>query len=486
MLDIKHVSVGYDDKKIIDDMNFQIKKGEFFGILGPNGSGKTTLLKAMTGILPLIEGEIFLNNKNIHHFSSKGLATHMAVLPQITSESFSYKVKDTVLLGRYAHQKGFLRGINVRDNEIVENVMKQTGIFSFQHRYLHELSGGERQRVFLAQALAQEPKLLLLDEPTNHLDLSFQKNLLDLLKNQTIYEELTVIGIFHDLNLASLYCDRLLLLEEGKTRLIHHPEEVLKEEHIEAVYKTKVQKHAHPMIAKPQMVIIPDDNEKEDVLLNEKYLQINEEYLFYHAPSPLKCMSSGIIGAGIGWFRNFVNRRVPSEYDCSDYQEDMKAFLNQQQIDPTFSVGMMTALDIKDVVFKRFQLDHLSIFVIVTAGVGNAIDVATSYQYDSKANPGTINTWVFINGNLSDEAYIEALVTSTEAKVRALQDMNIRDRRTGNLATGTPTDSILIASSQKGQLEPFAGPITTIGKLIGRGVYEVTKEAIERYLNKSS
>jgi iron complex transport system ATP-binding protein len=484
MIHVNGVSVGYDDQKIVENMNFHIEKGEFFGILGPNGSGKTTLLKAMTGLLSLMDGSITLKEKPLHQFSSRELARHVAVLPQISTETFSYKVRDTVMLGRYAHQKGFFKGATDRDIEMVDKVMEQTGIGPFQNRYLHELSGGERQRVFLAQALAQEPQILLLDEPTNHLDLSYQKSLLDLIKTQTVEEKLTVVAIFHDLNLASLYCDRLLLLDKGKTKLLHHPEEVLKEEYIEEVYQTKVQKQAHPLVPKPQMVIVPEEKRTENLVLDERYITLSEECIHFSAPFPLKCMSSGITGAGIGWYSDFINRRVPIDYDCRDYQKDMREYLVQKEMDPSLSVGMMTALPLTNMICERFETEGRSVFVVVTAGVGNAMDVSTSYQYDIDAKPGTINTWVFINGNLSDEAYIEALVTSTEAKVRAIHDMNVRDRRNGNLATGTPTDSILIASSQKGEFEPFAGPITPIGKLIGRGVYEVTKKAIQRYMEK--
>ncbi|PFA62114.1 ABC transporter ATP-binding protein [Bacillus sp. AFS015802] len=484
MIDVNGVSVGYDDHTIIEDMNFHIEEGEFFGILGPNGSGKTTLFKAMTGLLPLMDGAISLKGRPLHQFSSRELATHIAVLPQISTESFSYEVRETVMLGRYAHQKGFFKGATERDMEVVGKVMEQTGIAPLENRYLHELSGGERQRVFLAQALAQEPKILLLDEPTNHLDLSYQKSLLDLIKSQTINETLTVVAIFHDLNLASLYCDRLLLLDKGKTKLLHHPEEVLKEKHIEEVYHTKVQKQAHPLVAKPQMVIVPEERRTENLILDERYINSSEECIHFNSPFPLKCMSSGIIGAGIGWYSDFINRRVPIDYDSRDYQEDMREYLVHKELDPSLSVGMMTALDLTNMICERFESDGRSVFIMVTAGVGNAMDVSTSYQYDIHSKPGTINTWVFINGNLSDEAYIEAIVTSTEAKVKALHDMEVRDRRNGSLATGTPTDSILIASSQKGKLEPFAGPVTPIGKLIGRGVYEVTKKAIQLYMEK--
>ena len=121
--------------------------------------------------------------------------------------------------------------------------MKQTGVADFSDKDIQTLSGGERQRVFLAQALAQEPKILLLDEPTNHLDLSYQKELLDMLKAWTKERELTVISIFHDLNLAGLYCDRLLLLEKGQIQVVDVPNEVLQQERIQDVYHTTIEKH---------------------------------------------------------------------------------------------------------------------------------------------------------------------------------------------------------------------------------------------------
>lgn len=138
--------------------------------------------------------------------------------------------------------KRFFLTLTQKDKEIIEAVMKQTGISQYKDQYLNELSGGERQRVCLAQALAQEPKVLLLDEPTNHLDLSYQKELLDYLKLATKESGLTVISIFHDLNLAGLYCDRLLLMEDGKVSIVDHPEEVLREDRISDIYITTIEK----------------------------------------------------------------------------------------------------------------------------------------------------------------------------------------------------------------------------------------------------
>jgi iron complex transport system ATP-binding protein len=213
------------------------------------------------------------------------------------------------------------------------------------------------------------------------------------------------------------------------------------------------------------------------------HLSIGENVIHYAAPAHLKCMSSGVSGAGIGWYADFVNRRVSPTYDHVDYAGDMRRFIQEHDLEPSRTVGMMTALDLSLAAHGRYEDGDKTVFVVVTAGTGNAIDVSTSYLHPSDPAPGTINLWVFIEGNLTDEAFIEALVTSTEAKVKALLDEGITDPRTGGSATGTPTDSILIASTQNGEKDPFAGPVTKIGKLIGRGVHEVTRQAVQNYKN---
>ena len=182
MLEVQHLHGGYGEENILSDVSIEVHKGELFGIIGPNGSGKTTLLKMMSGVQPFRDGEILLNGEPLKKYSTKQLAKIIAVLSQHSSESFSYSVKETVSLGRYAHQKGLFKEWSEKDETIVNEVMNWTGVSSLKDHPIGLLSGGERQRAFLAQALAQEPEILLLDEPTNHLDLSYQKELLDLLK----------------------------------------------------------------------------------------------------------------------------------------------------------------------------------------------------------------------------------------------------------------------------------------------------------------
>ncbi|WP_066366666.1 heme ABC transporter ATP-binding protein [Neobacillus fumarioli] len=481
MLNVQHVSGGYATEPILHDISFEVKKGELFGILGPNGSGKTTLLKMISGILPIQSGKIEIAGKDLQSLSAKQLAQTVAVLSQHTADSFSYTVKETVSLGRYAHQKGWFQTWSAYDEEIVQKVMVQTGVSLLQNKNIQELSGGEKQRVFLAQALAQEPEILLLDEPTNHLDLSYQKELLDLLKQWTIEKQLTVISIFHDLNLAGLYCDRLLLLEDGKINSNDTPNEVLREDRIKAVYQTEIKKHPHPTVPAPQMVLLPEKPwELDQVEINEDFLHVTNEFIELKSPIRLRTMSSGVVGSGTGWHHSFVNRHVPKDYNFRDHHGEMVSFLKSKGFEPSETVGMMTAVVLEDFSCQMFYGDGFSIFAVITAGVGNAVDASKSEEHSFKMTPGTINTWIFINGELSEEAFIQAIMTATEAKVKATHDLQVLDSVTQTIATGTSTDSILIAATQSGKFLQYAGTITPLGKLISKAVYQCTKDAIEK------
>ncbi len=481
MLKVHNLKGGYGGKPIIRDVSFEVEKGEFFGILGPNGSGKTTLLKMLSGILPFDEGEIVINGRPISDYSAKELARIVAVLPQHAANSFSYTVKETVSLGRYAHQKGLFHAWTQEDENLVQAAMKQTGVAAFSDKDIQTLSGGERQRVFLAQALAQEPKILLLDEPTNHLDLSYQKELLDMLKAWTKERELTVISIFHDLNLAGLYCDRLLLLEKGTINVHNRPNEVLKETRIREVYRTEIEKHPHPKVPVPQMVLLPKwgaKDKKMRAVIEPSLLDIKKEHVVLRSPVPLRTMSSGVVGSGMGWHRIFVNRHVDKNYHCDDHRAEMVQYLKKHGFDPLDTVGMMTAVFLEDVSYKMVSGDGFSVLAVVTAGVRNAVDASQSGMHEYAFAPGTINTWIFVNGEMTEEAFIQALMTATEAKVKALEFHGVRDAVTGTGATGTSTDSILVAATQQGKMLEFAGTITPLGKLISKAVFECTVEAI--------
>jgi iron complex transport system ATP-binding protein len=480
MLKVEHVSGGYTDESVLKDISFEVNKGELYGILGPNGSGKTTLLKMLSGILPIQQGEIMINGKRLQEYKAKQLAQIVAVLSQHSSHSFSYTVKETVSLGRYAHQKRWFQTWGKEDENIVQTVMNHIGISSLQNKNIQELSGGEKQRVFLAQALAQEPEILLLDEPTNHLDLSYQKELLDLLRKWTTEKALTVIAIFHDLNLAGLYCDRLLLLEKGTIKIEHIPIEVLREERIRDVYHTEIQKHPHPKIAVPQMVLLPEKQvEAKTIVIDESLLITSNEMIKLSAPAPLRTMSSGVSGSGTGWHHTFVNRHLGKRDNYIDQRKEMSIFLKSKGLEPSETVAMMTEVDLEDVAFTLCEQEDFSIFVVVTAGVKNAIDASKSEMHSYEMSPGTINTWIFVNGELTEEAFIQGIITATEAKVKAMHDLKVLDEVTGTIATGTSADSILIAATQAGKVLECAGTATPLEKVIGKAVYSCTSESIQ-------
>ncbi|MCZ8538595.1 adenosylcobinamide amidohydrolase [Paenisporosarcina quisquiliarum] len=481
MLHIHQLSGGYLEVPVVKDVSFEVQKGEMLGILGPNGSGKSTLLKVISGILPARTGSITLNGAAIETFSTKELARQMAVLPQLHAHAFTHSVRETVSLGRYPHQTGWFSSWSAEDEAAVVEAMKLTDVLKYEHTSLDQLSGGEQQRVFVAQASAQQAPLLLLDEPTNHLDIAHQTQLLDTIKKQCIEKGMTIISVFHDINLASLYCDRLLLMENGSIKHLGEPHVVIKDQQIENVYKARVSTHPHPEQPKPQITLMPNVQKLQtDFWVNKSNFRIEDEYVLLQSAHPLKTVSSAVVNAGSGWYRTFINRCVPPTYDHENIAADMFSYLQTHGFIPTDTVGMMTAISPSNVEIADYPMEFGSITIAVTAGVGNAIDVSKSFEQDRQAPVGTINTWIIINGNLSEEAFIQAMITATEAKTKALYEQQILDPFTGTLATGTPTDSLLVAATQQGQSYPYAGPVTELGKVIGRGVFECTVKAIQK------
>lgn len=256
ILEIKNLVCGYVEKEIIKQVSFSAKEGEFLGIIGPNGSGKTTLLRSITGLLKYWEGEVLYNGRNISKIPLREFAQNVAVLPQILNINFSFTVQQLVLMGRYPYLKKF-QSINKKDLDIAKNSMSLTDISHLTERRVGELSGGEWQRVLIAQALTQEPKLLLLDEPTTHLDITHQIETLDLIKKLNKEKNLTIIVVLHDLNMASEYCEKIIMLENGEIYIEGTPEEVLTYKNIEEVYKTIVVVIENPVSKKPHVVLIP-------------------------------------------------------------------------------------------------------------------------------------------------------------------------------------------------------------------------------------
>ncbi|MEY2371525.1 adenosylcobinamide amidohydrolase [Lysinibacillus capsici] len=485
MIVVEQLSGGYEDVPIVKDISFTVEKGKILGILGPNGSGKSTLLKVMSGILPATAGTISIDGQNIFSYNARTLAKKMAVLPQLHANAFSNSVREAVSLGRYPHQTGFFSSWSEQDEQAVQHAMLQTGVKRYEHTPMEFLSGGEQQRVFVAQALAQTAEILLLDEPTNHLDIAHQRQILDMVRKEAMECGLTVVMVLHDMNLASLYCDELLLMESGQMRALGAPHEVLIASQIEEVYQARVTTYAHPEIPKPQITMMPAATDyQQRAVIKKEHFTITEQYIQLQSELPLKTVSSAVHNPGIGWHNCLLNRSVPGDYVISDVKREVKEFLKRENFSSTNTVVMLTAVPTALVAINEFSAPFGSIIVAVTAGVGNAVDVSRVHERQDDPYIGTINTWVIVNGCLSEEAFFQALMTATEAKTKALQSENIRDERSGTIATGTATDSLLIAATQKGEEMLYGGPITEVGKMIAKGVYETTVQAIRNYKNQ--
>lgn len=221
-------------KDILKDINLFVENKEIVGIIGPNGSGKSTLLKNIYRVLKPNKGEIKINKEDINVISYKETAKEMAVVSQHNEQDFDFTVFDMVLLGRTPHKK-FLESNNEKDYEIVDQVLDKVDMLKFKDRSFNTLSGGEKQRIVLARALAQETNCLILDEPTNHLDIKYQFQFMNIAKDLGI----TIIAAIHDLNIASLYCDRIYALKDGEVVASGKSKELITEELIFDLYDVK-------------------------------------------------------------------------------------------------------------------------------------------------------------------------------------------------------------------------------------------------------
>ncbi len=218
MINIEHVSCGYDSNPIIKDISFTVKENEILCILGPNGCGKTTLLRAISGLLPAT-GTIQMNGMDLKKAGRKEIAKKIAVMNQLTSIYFSYTVYETVKMGRYVHSKsGIFQKDQKKEKAFVYECLEKVGMLDQKNRLITELSGGQLQRVLFARVLAQDPEIILLDEPTNHLDLKYQIELLEQIKEWGKKENRCVIGVLHDINHALLFADKIMLLNDGKIK----------------------------------------------------------------------------------------------------------------------------------------------------------------------------------------------------------------------------------------------------------------------------
>ena len=211
-----------EGETLLDGVDLHADRGELVGLIGPNGAGKSTLLRAIAGVLRYQRGTVWLDGAELHSISSKDIAARLALIPQIAPYTHGFTALELVLMGRYPHL-GRFQVEGKEDDRIARDAMRRTETEQFADRTLDTLSGGERQRVFISRALAQQPRILLLDEPTSDLDIFHQLKVLDLVR-KLVDDGLTAVAAIHDLHMAARYCDRLVLLSNGRVLADGSPE----------------------------------------------------------------------------------------------------------------------------------------------------------------------------------------------------------------------------------------------------------------------
>lgn len=252
-IQVKELYAGYNGSCILSGISLELNSADFVGVIGPNGSGKTTLLRAMSRALHPSGGTITLDGRDIYSIPARDFARRVAVVPQDTFIAFDFSVLEITLMGR-SPRLGRFTVESTKDLDIALHALERTVTAHLKDRPIQALSGGERQRVMLARALAQEPEVILLDEPTSHLDISFQFEIMDLVKSLNRERGLTVLAVLHDLNLASQYCDSLLMVGQGQVQSSGTPEDVITADNIRRVYGAEVWVRKHPTNHRPYVI----------------------------------------------------------------------------------------------------------------------------------------------------------------------------------------------------------------------------------------
>ena len=253
-IEMQNVRLGYGRKVVLQDLTFQVRPGEMVGLIGPNGCGKSTIIRALSHIISPYSGTILLDGKDVTKIPRRDLARLLGVVPQMPLLPSAFTAFEIVLMGRNPHL-GLFQYEGPKELAIAWQAMEKTGTQSLAERRVSELSGGEIQGLLIARVLAQETKAILLDEPTANLDIGRQVEILDLIKNLCRENNLVVLAALHDLNLASQYCDRLVLLNDGQIHAEGTPREVITARNIEDVYGAEGCVYTHPVNGLPCVLL---------------------------------------------------------------------------------------------------------------------------------------------------------------------------------------------------------------------------------------
>lgn len=236
----KDISIRYGKKQVLSHIFIDFPKGKIITLIGKNGCGKSSLLKTISKAVTPCLGDVVYKDRSIFQYKSKEIAKKIAYLPQVHYSPPDIDVRTLVSYGRYPHIK-FGRGMTFEDKKIVDETLKFTGLEDLQNQVLSTLSGGERQRAWIAMAICQKPEILILDEPTTYLDISYQVEVLELVKKLNMEFGITIIMVLHDLNLAARYSDELYVIKDGDVYAKGHPKEIITAKNLYAVFEIQAE-----------------------------------------------------------------------------------------------------------------------------------------------------------------------------------------------------------------------------------------------------
>jgi len=261
IISLDNVHFSYKNHKAINNINLKIQEGDFITLIGPNGAGKSTLLKLMAGLLIPQQGEIKIKNQPINKINKNNLAKIISFLPQNTYILNSLTVKETVFLGRIPYLKNRFFP-NKEDINEVENAIKIAGIQNLTDRYIDKLSGGERQLVLISKLISQKTEIMLLDEPTTFLDIKHVIQIMNVIKEINIARKATIITSMHDINIAAMYSDKIILMQNGEIIAFDEPKKVLTYQRIKKAFDTEFYIDLNDLTGEP--IVLPISPKAKD------------------------------------------------------------------------------------------------------------------------------------------------------------------------------------------------------------------------------
>ncbi|MFI2856389.1 ABC transporter ATP-binding protein [Paenibacillus sp. JSM ZJ436] len=262
MITLEGAGRRYGEVMALQPLDWQVQAGEWWGVIGPNGSGKSTLLQLLSGVEAPSCGTVTVAGRNIRKHSRKELARFIAVLQQEGLPATSFTVREVLEMGRYPFQ-GWLGREPHDPAPLLDSIMEKLDLLVLQNRPVDELSGGQRQRTALGKVMAQQPTLLLLDEPTTYLDIRYQLQFMEMVSQWRQESGITIISVLHDLNLAAQFCDKLLLLQDGRAAGAGPPQDMLTEERLREIFGVDTSIVSHPSNGSPQVLLTASPREAQ-------------------------------------------------------------------------------------------------------------------------------------------------------------------------------------------------------------------------------